>query len=83
MAVVYEAEQISLGRRVALKVLPFAAAMPAIVPQNAEAANSASPLARRLADYALGLRYEDLGGFAIRLGKLGGKAKRAGQSQRD
>jgi WD40 repeat protein/serine/threonine protein kinase len=29
MAVVYEAEQISLGRRVALKVLPFAAAMDA------------------------------------------------------
>jgi len=45
--------------------LPFAVAMPAIVAsQHAEAATPATsgapPLARRLADYALGLRYEDL-----------------------
>src|SRR5579863_2312536 len=44
--------------------LPFAMAMPAIFPRNAEAANgtppAAVPLARRLADYALSLRYEDL-----------------------
>jgi 2-methylcitrate dehydratase len=41
--------------------LPIAVAMPAILAsQHAEAANGAPPLARRLADYALGLRYEDL-----------------------
>ena len=46
--------------------LPFAVTMPAILAsQHAEAAtipaaNGAPPLARRLADYALGLRYEDL-----------------------
>lgn len=40
--------------------LPFAVAMLAIFPQNAGAAEGTPPLARRLADYALGLRYEDL-----------------------